>query len=109
MILFLLLVLCIPVSSISRPRSFVFDPRVVRACVSSRARARKCHITQTRKPLKNAREMALFGARDKFFLRRTSIFNIYARVDRHVCFFFAASTGNTIQARSSTRLHASTF
>ena len=55
--------LCIPVSSISSPRSFVCDPRVVRACVSSRARARECHIAQTRKPLKNAREMALFEGR----------------------------------------------
>ena len=54
---------CIPVSSISSPRSFVCDPRVVRACVSSRARARACHIAQTRKRLKNARETALFGAR----------------------------------------------
>ena len=54
--------LCIPISSISSPRSFVCDPRVVRACVSSRARARECHIAQTRKPLKNARETALFGA-----------------------------------------------
>ena len=36
---------------------------MVRACVSSRARARECHIAQTRKRLKNARETALFGAR----------------------------------------------
>ena len=44
-------------------RDRICDPRVVRACVSSRALARECHIAQTRKPLKTAREMALFGAR----------------------------------------------
>ena len=35
---------CIPVSSIFSPRSFIRDPRVVRACVSSRALARECEI-----------------------------------------------------------------
>ena len=44
-------------------RDRICDPRVVRTCVSSRALARECHIAQTRKPLKNARETALFDAR----------------------------------------------
>ena len=35
---------CIPISSIFSPRSFIRDPRVVRACVSSRARAREREI-----------------------------------------------------------------
>ena len=46
--------LYIPVSSISRPRSFICAPRVVRTVVSSRARARVCHIAQTRNPKKTS-------------------------------------------------------
>ena len=46
---------------LARDRSFAIP--VWFAHVYLHARARECHITQTRKPLKNAREMALFGAR----------------------------------------------
>ena len=92
--------LCIPVSSISSPRSHLRSPRGSRMCIFTRARSRMSHRASDKTPKKRSRNGTVRRARPGATRRRAYCFaHIYSRACAAHVFACVARTRALTRAR----------